>query len=126
MISHTPSDFRDLVDTILQLDAASACFLKDLNLLCDDKIQSSAVANRAVMRYISEMATDLERQYSELNTHYGWVLASDYMHVNGCLRSLFKKDVDGKDWFKEVFERQAATRSALKEMIGKIERVLTA
>src|SRR4051794_16704387 len=120
MISDTLSDFRDLVDTILRLDAASACFLKDLNSLCDSKKSSDVAAHRDVMKYTLEMATGLERQYSELNTHYGWVVASDYIHVNTVLHSLSKKDIIGKEWFKEVSQRQTATRTALREVIEKL------
>lgn len=126
MIVDDPSDFRDLVEIILRLNTASTSFLKNLGSFGDNQRLSSANSNLKYTNYISDTALDLEKQYREHDTHYGWVLASDRLHVNKVLRSFVGKDMDGKEWFKEVSVRQIAVRRLLVEIIERAEFVCTA
>ena len=126
MIVDDPSDFRDLVEIILRLNTASTSFLKNLGSFGDNQRLSSANSNLKYTNYISDTALDLEKQYREHDTHYGWVLASDRLHVNKVLRSFVGKDIDGKEWFKEVSVRQIAIRRLLVEIIERAEFVCTA
>jgi len=126
MIVDDPSDFRDLVEIILRLNTASTSFLKNLGSFGDNQRLSSANSNLKYTNYISDTALDLEKQYREHDTHYGWVLASDRLHVNKVLRSFVGKDIDGKEWFKEVSVRQIAIRRLLVEIIERAEFVSTA
>ena len=125
MVADGPSDFRDLVEIILRLDTATTSLLKDLGSFCDNQRPSCTNPNPTINKNISDTALDLERQYREHDTHYGWVLASDRLHVNKVLRSFVGKDMDGKEWFKEVSVRQIATRRLLGEIIERAEFVST-
>jgi hypothetical protein len=112
-----PSEFRDLVDEIVRVNVASTHVFGELALL-QCRIQELALGSReqqGITVRILSMASDLERQYQKLDTHYGWVLASDHAHVSRVLCSYFGED-EAERWLGWVNAEMAESRSTLREI----------
>ena len=61
------------------------------------------------------MAADMEKQYQQIDRHYGWVLAIDHALVNEVLRSRFERKFDGETWLNITIEELKATRRLVVE-----------
>jgi hypothetical protein len=115
-----PSDFRDLVDVIIKLDADSIRTLDDLMSLSrrHDRLPPDSSEQRDIAAQMVSMANGLEHQYQELDTHYGWVLASDHALVNKVLRSYLGENERVEYWLITVTVLMENTRSTLRAIVA--------
>ena len=118
-----PSDFKDLVDCILKLNLASAHIFSELASLQHrlNKISSGPYEQREIATQIVSLGSGLEAQYQELDTHYGWVLASDNALVHKVLQSYFGDNEGAERWLRTVNVEMADRRSALCEILRRFE-----
>jgi hypothetical protein len=114
-----PSDFRDLVDCILQLNLASTDAFHELASLQHrpKELAPGSPERREIATRIVSVASGLESQYQELDAHYGWVLASDHALVNEVLRSYFGRNEKAERWLRRMNVEMANCRSSLREII---------
>jgi hypothetical protein len=114
-----PSDFRDLVECIIELNNEGIRVIGEIALLqCGLKeLAPDSCERRDVATQIVSMASDLERQYRELDTHYGWVLASDHAHVSKVLRWYFGENAKIGRSMSGVNAKIANDRSALRLVV---------
>ena len=115
-----PSDFRDLLDSILQLDAESIRTLDDLISLRrrHDQLPLDSSEQRDIAAQMVSVASDLEDRYQDLDTHYGWVLACDHALVNKVLRSYFGESEKTEYWLITANVIMENTRSTLRAIIA--------
>jgi hypothetical protein len=92
------SEFEELINKICDLKGKGPGCLKEVDSLHQrflDATLGTAERSDAGER-VCNIAADMERQYQQIDTHYGWVLASDHALVNKVLASYFKEETDGK------------------------------
>jgi hypothetical protein len=121
-----PSDFRDLVECIVQLNLVNIRVFSEILLLqCRVKeLSPGSHEQRDIASQIVSMANDLERQYRELDTHYGWVLASDHALVSKVLRFYFGENAEIGRSMSTVNAKVADDRSALTLVVDVYEYYL--
>jgi hypothetical protein len=109
------SDFRDLIDCILQLNIVNIRVFSEIALLQWrlEEFAFGSCERRDIATQIVSMASFLERHYRELDTHYGWVLASDHALVSKVLRSYFGENAEIGRSMSRLNAKIADDRSAL-------------
>jgi hypothetical protein len=116
-VGESGSEFEDLVNAISDLKSKIISSLEELHSLYDNFRQATpgTKEERGAVTEMSKIGTDMERQYQQIDSHYGWVLASDQTLVNEVLRSRFRKEIDGRIWLKRAIKKLEVTRRVLKE-----------
>lgn len=116
---YRPSDFKDFIDVALVLTADSACFLENSASFsdCDGGASLQLEPKRKLDEELTNVAKVLLRQHRDLDTHYGWVLASDRACVERAIREHCRVDRGTEAWFEEMLERLRAARVALGDVI---------
>jgi hypothetical protein len=114
-----PSDFRDLVECIIELNNENIRVIGEIALLQWGlkELAPDSCERRDVATQIVSMASDLERQYRELDTHYGWVLASDHALVSKVLRWYFGENAKIGRSMSGVNAKIANDRTALRLVV---------
>lgn len=109
------SEFEDLVDTISEIKGKILSCLEELNLLYSQFMQATpgTIEEQIAGARISKIAANMQRQIQQIDTHYGWVLASDHALVDEVLRSRFGRTVDGRRWLKNAIENLKAAHLLL-------------
>jgi hypothetical protein len=82
-----PSDFRDLLISILDLEQDTDKFIRYISLL-QTSFNMADRCSSAQLSIVEQILGDIdcqEKRHSELDTCYGWVLASD----NACVAKAF-------------------------------------
>lgn len=111
------SEFEGLVKAISELENRIVSYLEELNSLYARFTQTTPGTTEEcdTEARMSKMAADMERQYQQIDRHYGWVLAIDHALVNEVLRSRFGRKIDGETWLKITIEERKAIRRLLVE-----------
>jgi hypothetical protein len=113
-----PSDFKDLLIAILDLEQDTDEFIRQISLL-QASFNMAVRRSSAQLRIAEQILGDIdcqEKRYSELDTHYGWVLASDY----ACVAKAFGQDgvavEDARAWINGVCGKYGKMSDALREL----------
>jgi hypothetical protein len=111
------SEFEDLVDTISEIKGKILSCLEELNLLYSQFMQATPGTREEQIAgaRISKIAANMQRQVQQIDTHYGWVLASDHALVDEVLRSRFGRTVDDRRWLKNAIENLKAAHLLLRD-----------
>lgn len=112
--SFAATDFKDLIDSMQTLETTTKDFIRedhtwehtDAAPYCSETQWSTVEQRLKIVRR-------LETEFQELDSHYGWVLASDYALVAKVIAQQAGEGVDARDWMKNVYERHVKTRSEL-------------
>ena len=110
------SEFEDLVHKINELKRTISGKLEEVDALCHrfmEATPSTAEKHESVKRVL-EVVADMETRYQEIDTHYGWVLASDRELRDEVLSSYFGKKIDGKVWLRRSIRGLKHTRRILE------------
>ena len=123
-----PSDFKDLIDVALVLIADSyRCIENSASLSNLDRGASSQLEKkRAMDQESTRIAKVLIRRHRDLDTHYGWVLASDRTCIGRVIREYCEVSRGTEAWFEEMLERLGATRVAMDGVVEAYESALCA
>lgn len=109
-----PSDFKDLIMSLQQLE-----FFYD-NLL--NRMHLPQILNTPQKRLVRQ-ARWLQKEYANIGTHYGWVLASDYVLLE---RMFLPADIDinvcPRMWMKNLCERYEETERGLQVLVRSLKR----
>lgn len=115
------SDFKDFIDSMQTLYTTSAKFIrdqKDWEGTSTPSYRSKRQCNTAEQRL--DIIKRLEKDFQELDSHYGWVLASDHALVARAIAQQAGIEIDAKGWMKKVYKTYVTTRkelSGLKELL---------
>jgi hypothetical protein len=110
------SEFEDLINKICELEKKGPGCLKEVDPLYQrfmDATPGTAERSNAGQR-VWNIAADMEGQCRQIDTHYGWVLASDHALVNKVLSSYFGEETDGKVWLRRAIRRLKNIRLTLE------------
>ncbi|EOA84083.1 uncharacterized protein SETTUDRAFT_33087 [Exserohilum turcica Et28A] len=125
--SVAPSDFKDLLDAALKLHAESTCFLQETRFFStatkEDLDQSTN--KRLLTTHLVKVAKALVKRHEDLNTHYGWVLASDRSCVDKALRSVCTADGEPREWFTGMVKNLEVFYIASKHVVNIYEDFLS-
>jgi len=110
------SEFGDLVNMITELKEKVTGCLEEVDALCHRFTEATpgTAEERQSVERVREIVADMERRYQEIDTHYGWVLASDRELRDEVLYSYFGKRLDGKVWLKRSIRMLKKTRRILE------------
>jgi hypothetical protein len=113
-----PSDFKDLLIAILNLKRDTDEFIRQIPRLqasFNITVRCSFSQLSIAERILGDIDCQ-EKRYSELDTHYGWVLASDY----ACVARAFGRDgvaaEDARTWISNVCRKHGEIKGALREL----------
>ena len=109
------SEFEDLVDKISELKRTISGKLEEVDAICHRFTEATpgTAEERDSVERVREIVADMETQYQEIDTHYGWVSASDRELRDEVLCLYFGKKLDGKVWLKRSI-RMLKTRRILE------------
>jgi hypothetical protein len=110
------SEFEDLINKICELEEKAKGCLKEIGSLYQrfmDANPGTAERSDAGQR-VWNIAADMEGRYQQIDTHYGWVLASDHALVNKVLSSYFGEETDGKVWLRRAIRKLKNIRLSLE------------
>jgi len=110
------SEFEDLVHKISELKAKIPGCLEEVDSLCHRFVEATpgTAEERESVERVREIVADMERRYQEIDTHCGWVLASDRELRDEVLFLYFGKKPDGKVWLKRSIKMLKKTRRILE------------
>jgi len=110
------SEFEDLVHKISELKAKILGCFEEVDSLCHRFVEATpgTAEERESVERVREIVADMERRYQEIDTHYGWVLASDREFRDEVLCLYFGKMLDGKVWLKRSIRMLKKTRRILE------------
>jgi len=110
------SEFKCLVHKISELKAKILGCLEEVDSLCHRFVEATpgTAEERESVERVREIVADMERRYQEIDTHYGWVLASDRELRDEVLSSYFGKKIDGKVWLRRSIRGLKHTRRILE------------
>ncbi|RAR00740.1 hypothetical protein DDE82_007021 [Stemphylium lycopersici] len=105
-----PSDFKDLIEAAVILTADSSCFLEKSAPFSnrDGGVSPQLEAKRNLDEELNNVAKALLRRHRDLDTHYGWVLASDRACVERVIQEYCRVGRRTEEWFEEMLERLGA------------------
>jgi hypothetical protein len=107
------SDFKDLLMSLQQLEAPTDELLR--------QVGSSPTSRKGVQELL-EQTRCLERRYADIDTHYGWVLASDRALVARVFGSdVVDAEVGASLWMRRVSKRHRDIKAALRDWISALE-----
>ncbi|KAI4714122.1 hypothetical protein J4E89_001572 [Alternaria sp. Ai002NY15] len=110
------SEFEELVNKISELKAKIPGCLEEVDSLCHNFVEATpgTAEERDAVERVRKIVADIENRYQEIDTHYGWVLASDRELRDEVLSSYFGKKLDGKVWLKRSIRMLKQTRRILE------------
>jgi len=113
---NSSSEFEDLVDKISELKRTISGKLEEVDALCHRFMEATpdTAEERESVERVWEIVADMERRYQEIDTHYGWVLASDRELRDEVLCLHFGRKLDGKVWLKRSIRMLKKTRRILE------------
>lgn len=87
--------------------------------------QALQLRDFSTQNLLLEQTRCLERKYTDIDSHYGWVLAADRAHVARMFQTAEMAGGEGVGtWMKRVSERHAETRDALREWVSALEKMV--
>jgi hypothetical protein len=112
-----PSDFKDLLLSLRALEEPTSELLQ--------AFAAPTLPYHSAQKLLLEQTRCLERKYTDIDTHYGWVLASDREFVARMFERTEMADDEGvATWMKRVSERHAEIRDSLREWVGALEEMV--
>ena len=110
------SNFEDLVNKISEITEKTPGCLEEVDSLCHRFMEATpgTAEERDSIKRVWDIVSDMERRYLEIDTHYGWVLASDRELRDEVLCLFFGKKLDGKVWLKRSIRMLKKTRRILE------------
>jgi hypothetical protein len=88
-----PSDFKDLLLDLTYLEASLIALQHQTSPL---QTLGNSMTNSVTL-------DDLQEQVQKIDTHYGWVLATDFASVSRIFPTTNKNDT--KDWLRKIHAR---------------------
>jgi hypothetical protein len=111
-----PSDFKNLLTTALDLLTSSTRFLEKLHAHPPTTSLSTTTAAAAV----AATAKALLKRHKNLDTHYGWVLASDNASMGKALRGICTvEQQQSSDWFRDLVAELENLRRSLIQVVAR-------
>jgi hypothetical protein len=112
-----PSDFKDLLFSLHALEAPTSELLQAL--------AAPTLRYHSAQKLLLEQTRCLERRYTDIDTYYGWVLASDREFVARMFERAEMVDDEGAaTWMKRVSERHAEIRDSLRDWVRALEEMV--
>ncbi|KAL6706281.1 hypothetical protein ACN47E_005571 [Coniothyrium glycines] len=129
-----PSDFKDLLASLLSLEESTTRFTTDWESLQAQLSSKAAAADdndndndyvddatRDILHKQLHSAQNLLAGFHDLDTHYGWVLASDYSFVARALDPRARSEDAARRWVSGKVRRYTGLR---EEVLGIQERIV--
>jgi len=113
-----PSDFKDLLISLQEVEALTDDLFRHVCIP-----PNSATPRTYTRQQLLTRARTLQQEYADLDTHYGWVLASD----RELLARMFEPanengKLNASVWMKNVCERYEETKAELRATIDRLGR----
>jgi hypothetical protein len=101
------SDFEDLLLAIICLERTAESLIESLSMTkaLFDITHPIKETQFATSRHYLAAFEALEKKYQELDTHYGWVLASDYALVGAVVSRTVCTEDEPDEWMKNIYQR---------------------
>lgn len=112
-----PSDFKDLLLALQALETPTSELLQSF--------AAPRLSYHSAQKLLLEKMRSLERKYTDIDTHYGWVLASDRKSVARMFEQAEMTNAEGvATWMKRVSEQHAEIRDSLREWVRALEEMV--
>jgi hypothetical protein len=114
-----PSDFKDLLISVRQLEGATDRFRLQLSLMQTSLGQAGQNTSMqlSIAEHILDEANRLLQKYDNLDRHYGWVLARDSDHVARVMgQNGEQRGREAQQWMNDICGRFVSARDGLEEL----------
>jgi hypothetical protein len=122
-----PSDFKDLLVSILKFEESSDRFRLQLSPMQTSLSQAEQHTSLqlSVAQQILEEANRLLHKHDDLERHYGWALAGDFDHVGRVLGTgREERGREARQWMIDVCGRFVSARVGLEELRLTLRRLI--